>query len=317
MAGDGQRSGFDTSTNSGSDSVRPGTVTTSSSFKLFAGVSHQEELPHVHEALKPHLERRQKTAQSVQAAPTSVIAAQIARKAPMPTAGTPPLAAQTAFTQPYMPAFGVARLTAQRSEEVPRPAHHYSIQWFMIPSWMAGVWQKDGDMTTSVTDLRTGRNSTQNEWTENRLQATWGHQQDAQGNYWHVNMLPSERDGMSAGKLVRFVTVNQACESSSPAQLLTRTHYVVSESSAWNHQPLDTFQQESLNHYALSAQQQLINSSSNRVFTYQGEPVREGHLVSQFVRVAPFKAVASMNGIDLRASLNEYLQSHPQGNLRR
>lgn len=333
---DNQYSSTDASANSSADSVKPGTVNTSSTFKLFAGVSHQQELPQAHEVLKPHIDRRNTSVsvspvqipskpalsappvQAVQQTQPLVIAGQVAQKAPvLPAVSTPKLAAQSAFTQPYMPAFGVARLTAENNTAPPQPAHHYTIQWFMIPPWMAGVWQKDGDMTTNVTDLRSGRSSNQNEWTENRLQATWGHQQDAQGNYWHVNMLPSERDGVSAGKAVRFVTVQQACESSTMAQLLTRTHYIVSESSAWNNQPLDTFQQESLNHYALSPQKQLINSSSNRVFTYQGQAVREGHLVSQFVKVAPFKAVASMNGIDLRASLNDYLQNHSPGNLRK
>lgn len=330
MPSDSPYSNADTSTTAGADSLRPGAVNTSSGFKLFAGISHQQELPQAHEVLKPHLERQLKASVPEQAAPKpapaapgpphnqpTVISGMVAQKAPIVSSAAPTLSGQTAFTQSYIPSFGVARVTAERNVQAPRPAQHYIIQWFMIPPWMAGVWQKDGDMTTNVTDLRTGRSSSQNEWTDNRLQATWGHQQDAQGNYWHVNLLPAERDGVSGGKQVRFVTVDQACESSTQAQLMTRTHYVVSESSVWNNQPVDTFQQESLNHYALSAQKQLINSSSNRVFTYQGQPVREGHLVSQFVRVAPFKSVASMNGIDLRASLYEYLQSHSPGNLRK
>lgn len=325
MPADGSYSNADTTTTAGADSVKSGTVNTSSGFKLFAGISHQQELPQAHEVLKPHLERQLKASLPAQTAPKpapphsqpTVISGMAAQKAPIASSVAPRLSAQTAFAQSYIPSFGVARITAERSVQAPQPVQHYVIQWFMIPAWMAGVWQKDGDMTTNVIDLRTGRSSSQNEWTENRMQATWGHQQDAQGNYWHVNLLPAERDGMSGGKRVRFVSVDQVCESSTPAQLMTRTHYVVSESSAWNNQPIDTFQQESLNHYALSAQKQLINSSSNRVFTYQGQPVREGHLVSQFVRVAPFKSVASMNGIDLRVSLYEYLQSHSPGNLRK
>lgn len=172
-------------------------------------------------------------------------------------------------------------------------------------------------MTTGVTDLRTGVSSARNEWEENKLQAVWGHQQDAQGNYWHVNLLPSERDGASSGKLVRFITVLQQCVTSSSQQLITRTHYVVSESNPWNNQPIDTFQQESFNHYAPAAQNQLVNSSSNRVFTYAGEPGRDGSLVSQFAKIGPFTPVATLNGVDLRASLNEYLQSHALGHLKK
>jgi len=307
---------------SSADSHIAGPESPITTFKLFAGVAHQQMLPQAHEVLKPHLDRQlphpAAIAHSTSATATSVLAGQAMQKASQPAPQTSSVSsAHSAFTQNYVPAFGVARLTAERTPDPPRPAQHYIVQWFMIPSWMAGVWQKDGDMTTHVTDLRTGRTSNQNEFTENRLQATWGHQRDSQGNYWHVNILPAERDGASAGKLVRFVTVNQNCESSTSAQLMTRTHYIVSESNPWSHQPIDTFQQESLNHYALSGQKQLINSSSNRVFTYQGEPVREGHLVSQFVKVGAFAPVASMNGIDLRASLNDFLQNRSSAQQRK
>lgn len=303
-------------------------------FKLFAGVSHQEVLPQAHDSLKPHVEKQ------IRVATSSVMPA--SRNAGPPIELLPPerpskaaqekvkplaetvaasvarpsvLNVQKPITQAYEPAFGVARLTADRNAAPARPVQHYTVEWFMIPRWMAGAWLKDGDMTTKVTDLRTGMTSSQNEWTENRMEAVWGHQQDAQGNYWHVNILPAERDGNSAGKLVRFVTVAQKCESTNAKELMTRTHYVVSESNPWNNQPIDTFQQESLNHYALGGQNQMVNSSSNRVFTYQGVPVREGQLVSQFARIRDFSPLTSLNGVDLKASLTDYLQSHSLGHL--
>jgi hypothetical protein len=296
-------------------------------FKLFAGVSHQEVLPQAHDALKPHVDRQMKSLSRSVSPPIAILPPEHPSREPAVTARPlvssatssavrgPVLTAQNAQTQVYEPSFGVARVTADRTVAPARPVQHYSIEWFMIPTWMAGAWLKDGDMTTNVTDLRTGMSSSQREWTENRMETTWGHQQDAQGNYWHVNILPAERDGNSAGKLVRFVTVAQKCENTMPSQLLTRTHYVVSESNPWNSQPIDTFQQESLNHYALGGRNQLVNTSSNRVFTYQGAAVREGHLVSEFAKIRQFAPIANLNGIDLRASLSDYLQSHSLGHL--
>lgn len=295
-------------------------------FKLFAGVSHQELLPQAHESIQPHVQKQrvaialevQKPVLSperIMTAPPIAFLPKLTETVVKPAPRSPVLEEQTAVKQSYEPAFGVARLTAQRRPDPPRPAQHYTIEWFMIPSWMAGVWLKSGDMTTHVTDLRTGVTSSQNEWTDNRMEVSWGHLQDARGNYWHVNLLPSERDGMSAGKLVRFLTVAQKCEGSSPQLLLTRTHYIVSESNPWNNQPVDTFQQESINQYEMSGQNEILNSSSNRVFTYQGVPVREGHLVSKFNKIRGFTPVATLNGVDLRASLNDYLKSHSQSNL--
>lgn len=285
----------------------PGAMADSASapaFKLFAGVTHQQMVPHAYAALQPHLEKQLATATAIKT-PPPVVPPQ------------PHMSAESASRQANVPRYGIAHLTAERTPDPPRPVQHYTVEWFMIPSWLAGVWTKNGDMTTSVTDLRTGMSSTQNEWTENRLEAVWGHQQDARGNYWHVNLLPSERDGASSGKLVRFVTVAQQCLNSTPQQLLTRTHYVVSESNPWSHQAFDTFQQESLNHYALAAQNQLMNTSSNRVFSYEGAPIREGILTSQFAKIGQFSPVALLNGVDLRASLNDYLQSHALGHLKK
>ena len=273
--------------------------------RLFAGVEHQQMLPQVDAVLKPHLDRQM----------IAPVATSVAK--PPPASRQPSLAEETAVKQANIPQYGVARMTAIRVPDPPRPVQHYTAEWFMVPSWMAGAWMKNGDMTTGVTDLRTGSSSTQNEWTENKLEAVWAHQQDAQGNYWHVILLPSERDGSSSGKRVRFVTVAQQCLDSTPQQLMTRCHYIVSESNPWSNQPIDTFQQESLNHYALVAQNQMVNTSSNRIFTYQGMPVRDGSLVSQFAKIGQFAPLASLNGIDLRASLNDYLQSHALGHLRK
>ncbi len=313
----------------------------SNTLKLFAGVSHREVVPPVHEAMKPYLEKAQTAAgqkvtihdfdipadlekpaaaiapsarKEISSAQTHAadLSAQSAHAAPA-------LRAQATVNQTYMPAFGVAREMAIRPDTpaVAQPQQHYTIQWFMIPSWMAGVWLKNGDMTTSVTDFQTGMSSNQNEWTENHLENTWGHQQDAQGNYWHANLLPEERDGLSAGKLVRFLVVERSMEKSSAEQLVTRVHYLVSESNPWNHQPIDSFQQESLNHYSLSDQGHMLNSSSNRVFTYQGQPVREGHLYSEFAKIGQYAPVATLKGVDLKTSLNDYLQAHGMGNLRK
>lgn len=299
--------------------------------KLFGGVVHKEALPHADALLKAHREKIEKLKALVPAKdtehkvppptkPAAALKANAIAESKLQSPPTaPPQRTKQVLTNPpapvtaaYNPAFGVAR----PSTEQPHPMlkaevaqQHYTVQWFMIPLWMAGTWIKDGDLTTKLTNLRTGQSSYSGAWTENRLQAQWGHQVDRQGNIWHVNLLPAERDGLSAGKQVRFLTVAQECERSTPADLVTRTHYVVTESQEWSGQPIDTFQQESINHYALNADRELINTSSNRVFSYSGQPERDGELVSKFRKIAEFTPTALMGGIDLKASLSDYLRS--------
>lgn len=299
------------------DAPPPGAV-----LKLFGGVSHKESIPDAGAALAIHRQRLAKLQQLTPISDTPVVNA-------TPPKVAPPLAGQTSESSkgpipeppsrpaalppaPYQLSFGVARPGPQvnppvLNAEVAR--QHYTVEWFMLPRGMAGSWVKDGDLTTQVTDLRTGSVKYAGTWTENRLEAKWGHQMDGQGNVWHVNLLPSERDGSSAGKQVRFLTVAQQCERSNAAELITRTHYVVTESDNWTGQPVNTFQQESLNHYILPNASELVNSSTNRVFSYQGQPVRDGQLESKFRKTGNFTRVDFLGGINLQDSLNDYLQS--------
>lgn len=211
---------------------------------------------------------------------------------------------------------GVAHPNSELAAEHPTPVlkigtsvTNYNVEWFMIPRWMAGSWVKDGDMTTQETDLRTGTSSNSQIWTENRLQVNWGHQMDAKGNIWHVNLLPSERDGVSAGKQVRFLTLKQKCELSDPNAVITRTFYAVGEYAGFRGEQVDAFQQESLNHYALDSRGTLVNNSSNRVFNYTGVPIRDGHLVSNFRKTGDFRPLETMRGVTLKDALTDYLLS--------
>lgn len=295
---------------------------------LFGGVAHSDSLPHAEKTLKAHREKLEKlkamtataAPQPSKPAPQAVLPPKLKAEAATIVTAPPPatiqpketLVQQEAPKPAYESGFGVARTVAEPQHLVLKAEaaqQHYTVQWFMIPPSMAGVWLKDGDLTTQVTNLRTGRITPANTWTDNRLEALWGHQIDPQGNYWHVNLLPSERDGLSGAKRVRFLAVSQNCERTTASDLLTRTHYVVTESEEWNGQALDTFQQESLNHYSTTAPNELLNLSSNRVFTYDGQPVRDGQLQSKFRKIGNFRATEFMGGINLRDSLRDYLQS--------
>lgn len=280
-------------------------------FTLHGGVTHSEALPHVSSAIGTH-----RTKVKLQDETPSLATSTTSNTA---SATDTTLQGQTTENNKgYLPLSGIAQPhNDTTTKNLSANIHKASAEWFMIPKWMAGKWSKQGDLTVSTTDLSTGQQSFHNQWVDNKMDATWGHQTDAVGNFWHVNFLPSERDGQSDGKVVRFLTVAQSCEKTSPAALVTRTQYVVSESNFWNGPPVEMFQQESLNHYVPAANNpnQFMNISTNRVFTYQGTPVRDGHLQSQYSKLGDYKPVPIINGIDLKASLNDYLESHQLADL--
>lgn len=209
----------------------------------------------------------------------------------------PPVSQSTGSPQGYTS--GITQREAPKSEPI--------IEWFQMPRTMAGKWTKRGDITVDVTELRTGMTRQVGAWTDNEMTMTLGHQMDRAGNIWHVNILPTERDSISNGKMVRFLTVRQSCEKSDPSVLCTRTRYVITETYGGSGQIADMFQQESLNRYSILPTGELQNLSSNRVFTYSGQPVRDGTLQSKFRKVAAFEPMAELSGVDLASSLNRYL----------
>lgn len=287
-----------------------------SSFTLFGAVTHSDSLKHVDHALNKHKE-------SLKGAKTDTASKELAASAAGSSATASNTIASTGSPQiqasinqaelpkkTYVPLTGIAQPTADSNKTLNAQAHKFEAEWFMIPPWMAGKWVKEGDLTVRLTDLQTGSQSNPNEFVPNKMEATWGHQKDAAGNVWHVNFLPSERTGQSEGKNVHFLVVMQKCEKSDTQSLLTRTHYVVSESNFLTGQAIDMFQQESLNHYVPSSSTEMVNVSTNRVFTYQGQAVRDGHLQSTYNRVSQFQPLSTLNGIDLKESLNDYLDEH-------
>jgi hypothetical protein len=226
--------------------------------------------------------------------------------------------AHSEFVPPVRTRYPMASLSAetpklgaieQRTESAPSR----KIEWIELPRWMAGKWTKQGDLTVSYTDLRTGATTPMNEWTQDVMTVTWGNQIDGRGNIWHGYVVPSDRDSQSNGRAVKFTIVSIKPEVASSNQLIGRSHFIVTESLGT--QIVDSFQQECLNDYLLLASGEIENHSSNRDFTNEGQPIREGMLISRFTKVAPFVPAATLNGVDLLKSLNDHLRTHHMSDL--
>lgn len=199
--------------------------------------------------------------------------------------------------------FAQARAQAQQQEL----KQQKMVEWFQIPKWMAGTWSKQGDTTVSATDLHSGYTERINKWTDNRMTVAFGHQMDRSGSIWQANILPAETDSISGAKSVRFIAVSRKCESFTPEKLITRTHYVVTETLPMTGQVCDQFQQESLNSYSFMPDGELVNNSSNRVFTANGQAVRDGLLESKFNRIANFAPKPVLDGVDLGQTFKSFL----------
>jgi hypothetical protein len=199
-------------------------------------------------------------------------------------------------------------ITPALSGEIAQAAQQPSVNWSAIPRWMSGQWTKEGDVTISMTDLRTGTESSGNCWRANRITRQFGHQLDKAGDVWRALLVPAEEDGEAMQESVVFLLLAVKLESTTANELITRTRYLVSQSSGWG--VCKQYQQESLNHYFPSKDGALQNRSYIRIFDLSGRPQRDAVLISQWRKVGPFQPVQTLHGIDLHESLNYYLHTH-------
>jgi hypothetical protein len=185
-----------------------------------------------------------------------------------------------------------------------------AVQWFMIPKWLAGKWNKRGDTTLSVTDLRTGRTGRSGVFTEDNMTISWGQQVDKEGNIWHANFIPSERDGATEEESVRFVLLSQSAEVNSEEQFVTRTRYVVTMRYEGTGEVAEKYQQETLADLTPDDANHFTAKSSNKMFYMSGQAYRMGMLSSTFTRVGEFAPRKVERNIDLRRALADYLHAH-------
>lgn len=271
---------------------------------LFGGVKHSESLPAIHfsQPMQGQVSQ-QNMGQPVQG---QVSQENVVQPVPMPVPQPVPVPVPQA--QPNMQT-GQAQADTIRIPKIPKlvlPAPR--LQWFMIPNWLAGKWSKKGDLTISNTDLRTGRVKPANVWTDDKMTVTWGYQVDSTGAIWHANLLPSWRDSYSNGKHVRFLTTSLNCEKVDAQKLVTRSHYVVTETTQGH--VMQSFQQESVNLYTLDQDGTVKNMSSNRVFTNAGQAVRDGQLSAKFTKVAEFQPCSEERGLDMATSFKKFLMEN-------
>ena len=210
----------------------------------------------------------------------------------------------------------LAAITPELSDDIARKASQPQVNWFAIPHWMAGQWTKEGDVTISMTDLRSGIVFSGKSWTANRMTRQFGHQLDSGGDVWWALLMPAEQEGESKRESVEFLVLSLKVERSTPSELVTRTRYLVSESSEWG--VYKQYQQEALNHYFFidsNGEGTIENRSYNRVFDLSGRPQRDAVLISQWHKTGPFLPMQSLQGVNLPRSLNYYLRTHNLNNL--
>lgn len=188
------------------------------------------------------------------------------------------------------------------------------VEWFPVPDWMAGTWQKEGDQETFEEDFTSGRQQQTNFWLSNRVSLSFGHQVDALNTVWHAEVLPFRADGNRQGGRDRRYVIDMNCNRSTPQFVSLRFHSVVAAVDGRGRVQGSRQQEEIVNFSPGASPGSVASESSTKTFTDRGQPLylTDSHTIR--TRTAPFRPVDFLNGIDLRRSFAEFLTSRNMSN---
>ena len=205
-----------------------------------------------------------------------------------------------------------AGFQAGASLDAPLPA--VRVEWFPVPDWMAGTWQKEGDQETFEEDFTSGRQQQTNFWLSNRVSLSFGHQMDALNTVWHAEVLPFRADGNRQGGKDRRYVIDMNCNRSTPQFVSLRFHSVVAAVDGRGRVQGSRQQEEIVNFSPGASPGSVSSESSTKTFTDRGQPLylTDSHTIR--TRTAPFRQVDFLNGIDLHRSFIEFLNARNMAN---
>ncbi|MBX9693112.1 MAG: hypothetical protein K2Z81_12055 [Cyanobacteria bacterium] len=189
-----------------------------------------------------------------------------------------------------------------------------TVQWFPVPDWLAGTWLKDGDVETFSEDLRSGRSSTRQVWINNRVKLSFGHQLDALRTIWHAEVLPFRADGERGNMQDRRYVMDMSCMKSTPQEVILRFRSAIAVIDPGSQRVIDNEQQEEIVSFAQTSPGIITTRSSTKSFTGSGQPLFQAETHTQRRKLAEFTPVDNLQGIDLKASLSQFLSNSNMSN---
>lgn len=194
------------------------------------------------------------------------------------------------------------------------PTQAARVEWFPVPDWLAGAWLKNGDMETYVHDFRTGQEIKKPIWLNNKVRLSFGHQRDSLGTIWHAEILPFRADGNRGNAMDRRYVMDMSCLKSEPESVALRFHSNVVRVDPDDSLVETTTQQEEIVTFRPDHDGMIATTSSTRTFDENGRPIVQSASNAERTKLAEFEPVAQVNGIDLAASLSQFLISRNMQN---
>jgi hypothetical protein len=161
---------------------------------------------------------------------------------------------------------------------------------FVVPSWLAGTWERTQSTETSRVNLTTNTHARTSGTSITRATDKFGTFTDAQGRIWQIFDPRKAIGQIDRGTVMdyhRVSTYDLISRGDKVAIVeVTALHLVVNKKTQ---KIISTFQDEELNTYTQLADGQLRTDSSVKMFDAHGKPIYLTHSTSLESRIAPFK----------------------------
>lgn len=183
-----------------------------------------------------------------------------------------------------------------------------NVIWYPIPNWLAGTFQSDF-ITNQVTQVYSPAAPKHRASGRIKHVETFGTLPDATGQIWHADILPHVGLWEGAQEEVQ-TTVEKGCVQTNNDKVVLHIHnhavYLSPDRSRVVYaEQVDGFK----NITTTSPGNELAIYDDIQEYDSMGRPLDRYIATSQMRKIADFALKESENGIDLRASLAQYLSS--------
>ena len=186
--------------------------------------------------------------------------------------------------------------------------------WYRIPEWLAGKWQRQQESIVSTYDYQTGRKSRMNKSITSQQIADYGVQKDRQGAIWSCDLSGKGSSNRGSFKSVALIRSHYPVRQTAQ-EIVFKEEFVVLNVMNETNAIMDSFIVESITRLKPVKRGLLETTMSAQVYLADGTPKVQQESRAYDRLIKPYTSVDTYKGIDVRQDFIKFLESSNLGSL--
>ncbi|MDR3612077.1 MAG: hypothetical protein P4L53_00830 [Candidatus Obscuribacterales bacterium] len=186
--------------------------------------------------------------------------------------------------------------------------------WFPIPSWLAGKWHSENMTVTNVTNCLTGQSAKVHLERKEVADVVHGFQKDKSGQVWEFLQIPRvQKVSVDNGQCYLTCSREDVLRTDSTAVLLKILNNQITVDK--KNKVLATEQVQQISNYLPLEDGIVRMEASLKNFDADGDPQQVQKAEKVIQRIAPYEAIDSKDGLDLKQLFVEFLKKNGKEDL--